>query len=159
MRNALLDELEAQIKIGWRNINNLRYADDTTVMAEGEEELKNLLRVNEESERAIFRLNIKKTKIMAFGPITALQVEGEKVEVVTDLHFLGSKITVNGDWRLEIRRRLLLGRINDDKCRQCVEKQRHYSADKDLFSQGYGLATDHVWLWELERKDGRMPKN
>ena len=115
-------------------------------MAEGEEELKNLLRVNEESERAIFRLNIKKTKIMAFGPITALQVEGEKVEVVTDLHFLGSKITVNGDWRLEIRRRLLLGRINDDKCRQCVEKQRHYSADKDLFSQGYGLATDHVWL-------------
>ena len=147
MRNALLDELEAQIKIGWRNINNLRYADDTTVMAEGEEELKNLLmRVNEESERAIFRLNIKKTKIMAFGPITALQVEGEKVEVVTDLHFLGSKITVNGDWRLEIRRRLLLGRINDDKCRQCVEKQRHYSADKYLFSQGYGLATDHVWL-------------
>ena len=97
MRNALLDELEAQIKIGWRNINNLRYADDTTVMAEGEEELKNLLRVNEESERAIFRLNIKKTKIMAFSPITPWQIEGAKVEVATDFLFLGSEINVDGD--------------------------------------------------------------
>ena len=89
---------------------------------------------------------------MAFGPITALQVEGEKVEVVTDLHFLGSKITVNGDWRLEIRRRLLLGRINDDKCRQCVEKQRHYSADKGLYSEDYGLPNGHVRLCELDHK-------
>ena len=121
-------------------------------MAESEEELKNLLMImKEESERASLRINIKKqtnkqTKIMAFSPNTALQMEGEKVEVVTDLLFLGSQITVNGDCSLEIRRRLLLGSISDDKCRQCVEKQRHYSADKDLFSQGYGLPTDHVWL-------------
>ena len=121
-------------------------------MAEREAELKNLLMtVKEESERASLGLNIKKkkqkqTKIMAFSPNAALQMEGEKVEVVTDLLFLGSKITVNGDCSLEIRRRLLLGSISDDKCRQCVEKQRHYSADKDLFSQGYSLPTDHVWL-------------
>ena len=83
---------------------------------------------------------------MASGPITAWQTEGGKVEAVTDFLFLGSKITVDSDCSLEIRRRLLLGSISDDKCRQCVEKQRHYSADKDLFSQGYSLPTDHVWL-------------
>ena len=165
MWNAKLDETQAWIKIAGRNINNLREAYDNTLMAESEEELKNLLMiVKEESERASLRINIKKqtnkqTKIMAFSPNTALQMEGEKVEVVTDLLFLGSQITVNGDCSLEIRRRLLLGSISDDKCRQCVEKQRHYSADKDLFSQGYGLPTDHVWLWDLDRKEGRVPKN
>ena len=97
MRNARLDELQAGIKIGGRNINNLRYADDTTLMAESEEELKSLLmRVKEENERADLRLNIKKTKIMASVPITAWQIEGEKVEIVTDFFFLGSKIT--GQW-------------------------------------------------------------
>ena len=106
-----LDELQAGIKIGGRNINNLRYADDTTLMAESEEELKNLLmRVKEESERASLRLNIKKTKIVASGPITAWQIEGENVEVVTNFFFLGSKITMDGDCSHEIRRRLLLGR-------------------------------------------------
>ena len=111
MRNAGLDELQAGIKIGRRNINHLRYADDTTLMAEGEEELKSLLmRVKEESERAGLRLNIKKSKIMASSPITALQIEGEKVEVVTDFLFSGSKITAGGDCSHEIRRRLLLGR-------------------------------------------------
>ena len=111
MRTARLDELQAGIKIGRRNINNLRYVDDITLMAESEEELKNLLiRVKEESERAGLRLNVKKTKIMASNPITAWQIEGEKVEVVTDFLFLGSKITVDGDCSHEIRRRLLLGR-------------------------------------------------
>ena len=110
MRNAGLDELQAGIKIGGRNINNLRYADDTTLMAESEEELKSLLmRVKEESERAGLKLNIKKTKIMASGPITSWQIEGENVEVVTDFLFLGSKITADGDCSHEIRR-LFLGR-------------------------------------------------
>ena len=111
MRNVGLDELQAGIKIGGRRINNLRYADDTILMAESEQELKSLfMRVKEESQRAGLKLNIKKTKIMASGPIAAWQIEGEKVEVVTDLLFLGSKITVDGDCSHEIRRQLLLGR-------------------------------------------------
>ena len=110
MRNAGLDELQAGIKIGGRNINNLR-VDDTTLMAGSEEELKSLLmKVKEESERAGLKLNIKKTKIMASGPITAWQIERRNVEVVTDFLFLGSKITVDGDCSHEIRRQLLLGR-------------------------------------------------
>ena len=104
-RNARLDELQPGIKIGGRNINNLRYADDTTLMAESEKELKSLLlRVKEESEGAGLRLHIKNTKVMASGPITTWQIEGEKVEVVTDFHFLGSKITVDSDCSHEIRR-------------------------------------------------------
>ena len=111
MRNAGLDELQAGIKIGWRNINNLRYADDTTLMAENEKEIKSLLmRVKEESERAALRQNIKKPKIMASGSIAAWQTEAEKGEVVTDSLFLGPKITADGDCNHEIRRRLLLGR-------------------------------------------------
>ena len=111
MRNAGLDDLQAGIKIGRRNLNNLRYADDTTLMAESEEKLMSLLmRVKEESETASLKLNIKKTKIMASGPITSRQMEGEKVEAVTDFLCLGSIITVDGDCSHEIRRRLLLGR-------------------------------------------------
>ena len=98
MRNVGLDELQTRIKIGERHSNNLRYADDTTLMAESEEELKNLLmRVKEESERAGLKRNIMKTKNMASGSITSWQIEGEKVEVVTDFLFLGSKITVDGE--------------------------------------------------------------
>ena len=104
MRNAGLDELQAGIKRGGRNINNLRYADNTTLMAEGEEELKSLLmRVKEESERAGLRLNIKKSKIMASSPITAWQIERAKMEVVTGFLFLGSKITADSDCSHEIR--------------------------------------------------------
>ena len=111
MRNAWLDELQAGIKTGGRNINNLRYADDTTIMAESKEELKNLLmRLREESEKPSLRLNIKKTKIMASSPFTSWQIVGEKVEVVTDFLFVGSKITEDGDCSHEIRRCLLLGR-------------------------------------------------
>ena len=105
MRNARLDELQAGIKIGRRNINNLRYAGDTTLMVESEEELESLLMmVKEESERTNLKLNIKKMKIMASGPITSRQIEREKMEVVTDFFFLGSKITVDGDCSHEIRR-------------------------------------------------------
>ena len=110
MRNAGLDELQAGIKIGRRNINNLRHADDATLKAESEEEPKShLMIVKEESERASLRLNIKKTKIMASSPITGWQIEGEKVEIVTDFLFLGSKATVDGDCSHKIRRRLFLG--------------------------------------------------
>ena len=110
MSNPGLDELQAGIKIGGRNINNLRYVDDTTLMAESKEELKDvLMRVKEESEKAGLKLNIKETKIMASGPIISWQIEGEKVEAVTDFLFLGSKITADGDFSHEIRRRLLLG--------------------------------------------------
>ena len=106
MRNAGLDEAQAGIKIAGRNINNLRYADDTTLMAESEEELKSLLmRVNlEESEKAGLKLNFQKTKLMASSPITSGQIEGEKVEAVTDFIFLGCKITVDGDCSHEIKR-------------------------------------------------------
>ena len=106
MRNAGLDELQAGIKIARRNINNLRYVDDTTLMAESEEKLS-LLRVKEQSEKAGLKLNIQKTKIMASSPTTSWQIEGDKVEAVTDFLFLGSKITVDGDYSREIRRQLL----------------------------------------------------
>ena len=111
MRNAGLDEAQAGFRIARRNINNLRYADDTTLMAESEEELKSLLmEVKEESEKAGLKLNIQKTKIIASGPITSWQIDGETVETVTDFIFLGSKISAVGDCSHEIKRCLLLGR-------------------------------------------------
>ena len=111
MRNAGLDEAQAGIKIARRNISNLRYADDTTLMAESEEELKSLLmRVKQESEKVGLKLNIQKTKIMASGPITSWQIGGETVGTVADFIFGGSKITADGDCSHEIKRRLLLGR-------------------------------------------------
>ena len=111
MWNARLDESQAEIKISRRNINNLIYADDTTLVAESDDELKNfLMRVKEESEKADWKLNIQKTKIMASGPITSWQIEGEKVEAVTNFIFLGSKIIADGDCSHEMERHLLLGR-------------------------------------------------
>jgi len=111
MRNARLDEAQAGIKIARRNINNLRYPNDTTLMGESEEELKSLLmKVKEESEKVGLKLNIQKTKIMASGPISSWQIDGETMETVTDFIFLGSKITADGDWSHEIKRRLLLER-------------------------------------------------
>ena len=111
MRNAGLEETQAGIKIAGRNIIKLRYADDTTLMAESEEELKNLLvKVKEESEKFGLKLNIQKTKIMASGPITSWEIDGETVETVSGFIFGGSKITADGDCRHEIKRRLLLGR-------------------------------------------------
>ena len=111
MRNAGLEEAQAGIKIAGRNINNLRYAGDTTLMAESEEELKSLLmKVKEESEKVGLKLNIQKMKIMASGPITSWPIDGERMETVTDFIFLGSKITADGDCSHEIKRLLLLGR-------------------------------------------------
>ena len=111
MRNAGLEEAQAGIKIAGKNINNLRYADDTTVMSENEEELKSLLmKVKEESEKVGLKLNIQKTKIMTSGPITSWQIEGDTVETVIDLIFLSSKITADGDCSHEIKKHLLIGR-------------------------------------------------
>ena len=111
MRNAGLEEAQAGMKIARRNINNIRYADDTTLMAESDEELKSLLmKVKEEGEKVGLKLNIQKTKIMTSGPITSWEINGEIVETVADFIFLGSKITADGDLSHEIKRRLLLGR-------------------------------------------------
>ena len=111
MRNAGLDEAQAGIRISGRNVSNLRYADDTTFMAESEEELKGLLmKVKKESEKVDLKLNIQKTKIMASGPITSWQIDGETVETVTDFNFLCSKITADGDSSHEIKRCLILGK-------------------------------------------------
>ena len=111
MRNAGMEEAQAGIKIARRNISNLRYADDTTLMAESEEELKSLLmKVKVESEKVASKLNIQKTNIMSSGPITSWEIDGETVETVSDFIFLGSKITADGDCSHEIKRRFLLGR-------------------------------------------------
>ena len=111
MRNTGLEEAQAEIKISGRNINNLRYADDTTLMAESEEELNSLLmKMKEESEKVCLKLNIQRTKIMASGPITSWQIDRETMETVTDFIFLGSKITADGDCNQEIKRCFLLGR-------------------------------------------------
>ena len=110
MRNAGLEETQAEIKIAGRNINNLRYADDTTLMAEREEELKSLLKVKVENEKVGLKLNIQKTKITASSPVTSWKIDGETGETVADFIFLGSKITVDGDCSHEIKRRLLPGR-------------------------------------------------
>ena len=145
MRNVGLDELQTGIKIGGKNINNLRYVDDTTLAAEIEEKLKSLLmRMKEEHERAHLRLNIRNTKIMASNPIIVWQAEGEKVEAVTDFLFLSSKITADGDCHQEIRRRFLLRRktlTNLDS----VLKSRNIP-DKSPYSQDYGLPSGHLRL-------------
>ena len=149
MQNAGLDEAQAGIKIARRNINNLRYADDTTLIAESEEELKSLLtKLKEESEKAGLKLSIQKTKIMESSPITSWEIDGETVETVSDFIVLSSKITADGDCSHETKRRLLLGRklmTNLDS----VLKQRHYFSFKGLSSQSYGFSSGHVWTWEL----------
>ena len=146
MRNAGLEEAQAGIKIAGRNIHNLRYTDDATLMAESKEELKSLLmKVKEESEKAGLKLNIQKTKIIASGHITSWQIDGETVETVADFILGGSKITADGDCSHEIKRHLLLGRI-DDQSRQHIKKQRHYIANKGPSSQGYGFSSSHLWM-------------
>ena len=168
MRNAGLEETQAGIKVYGRNIDNLRYADDTTLMAESEEELKSLLmKVRVESEKVGLKLNIQKTKIMASGPITSWEIDRETVETVSDFIFGGSKITADGDCTHEIKRCLLLGRkvmTNQDSMFalvwfQRVKKQRYYFANKGLSHQGYGLSIGHVWMWQLECKESWVVKN
>ena len=130
MWNAGLDEAQAGIKIDGRIINNLRYADDTTLMAESKEELKSLLmKVKEESEKVGLKLNIQKTKIMASGPITSWQIEGETMETMTDFIFLGPKTTADGDCSHEIKGGLLLGRKAMTKL-DSIKKQRCHFANK-----------------------------
>ena len=147
MRNARLDDSQAGFKIARRNINNLRYADDTTLMAESKEKPKSLLmRMKEESEKAGLKLNIKKTKIMASGPITSWQIEGEKVETVANFIFLGSKIIVDGDYRHKIKRHLLLGGNAMTNLDNVLKKQRHHFANKGPYSQKYGFSISHVWM-------------
>ena len=132
------------MKIARRNINNLRYADDTILMAESEEELKSLLmKVKVESEKVGSKLNTQKMKIMASGPITSWQIDGETVETVSDFLFRGSKITADGDCSHEIKRCFLLGRTVMTKL-DSILKQRHYFVNKGLSSQGYGFSSGHV---------------
>ena len=129
---------------GGRNINNLRYADNATIMAESEEGLKSLLmKVKEETEKAVLKLNIQKTKIMASGPITSWQIDGGKVETVTDLIFLGSKITANSDCSHEIKRCLLLGRKAMTNLDSIL---KHLFADKGPSSRGYAFSSSHVQM-------------
>ena len=146
MRNAGLEEAQAGIKIARRNINNLRYADDTTLMAESEEELKSLLmKVKEESEKVGLKLNVQKTKIMAPGLITSWQIDGETMETVADFIFLGCKITTDGDCSHEIKRRLLLGgKVMTDL--DSLLKSRDVFANKGPSNQGYGFSSSHVWM-------------
>ena len=145
MQNAGLHEAKAGIKNAGRNINNLRYADDTTLMAESKEDLKSLLmKVKEESEKVGFKLNIQKTKIMASSPFTSWQIDGTTMETETDFIFLGSQITTDGDCSHEIKRRLLLGRkvmTNLDS----IFKSRDI-ANKGPCSQGYGFSCGHEWM-------------
>ena len=146
MGNVELEEAQAGIKIARRNVNNHRYADDTTLMAESKEELNSLLvKVKEKSEKVGLKLNIQKNKIMASYPITSWQIDGETVETVTDFIFLGSKITADGDCNHEIKRRLLLGRKAMTNL-ESILKSRHYFADKDPSSQSYGFSSSHVWM-------------
>ena len=144
MRNAGLNEAQAGIKIAGRNINNLRYADDTTLMAESEEELKSLLmKVKEESEKIGLNLNIQKTKTMASFPITSWQIDGDTMETVTDFIFLGSKITADGDCSHEIKR-FLLRKVMSNL--ESILKNRHYFAKKGPSSQSYVFSSNHVQI-------------
>ena len=153
MQNAGLDEAQTGIKTAGRNIKNLRYANDTTLMAESEELKSLLMKVKEESENVGLKLSIQTTKIMASGPITSWQKNGKTVETVADFIFWGSKITEDGDCSHEIKRCLLLGRKHSlenayslDQTRQHITNLRHYFASKGLPHQGYGFSSSHVWM-------------
>ena len=142
------------------HINNLRYADDTTLMTESEEELKSLLmKVKEESEQVGLKLNIQKTKIMASGPITSWQIDGEIMETVTDFILGGSKITADGDCSHEIKRHLFLGRKVMTNLDSILKSRDITLSTKVPSSQNYGFSSSHVWMWELDYKESWVPKN
>ena len=142
-----MDETQAGIKIAGRNINNLRYADDTTLMAESEEELKSfLMKVKEESEKVGLKLNIQKTKIMASRPITSWQIDGETVETVTDFIFGGSKITADGDCGHEIKRRLLLGRKVMTNLDSILKNRDITLPTKVHLVKAMFFSSSHVWM-------------
>ena len=158
MRNTGLDEAQLGIKIFRININNLTYADDTTLMAESKKELKSLLmKVKEESEKAVWKLNIQKTKIMASGPITSWQTDGETMEHWQILFSWALKSLQMMTAAMKLKRRLLLGKkamTNLDS----ILKSRD-TADKGPSSQSFGLSSSHVWMWALDQKEGWAPKN
>ena len=146
MRNVRLEETQDGIKIAGRNINNFRHADDTTLMAESEEELKSvLMKVKEENEKVGLKLNIQKTNRMASSPITSWQIDGETVETVSDFIFWGSKITADVDCSPEIKM-LTPWKESYDQPRQHIKKQRHYFVNKGSSSQSYGFSSSHVWM-------------
>ena len=147
MRNAGLEEAQAGIKIARRNINNLRYADDTTLMAESEEELKSLLmKVKGESKKVALKLNIPKTKIMASGPITSWQLDGETVETVSDFIFWGCKITADGYCSHEIKRHFLLGRKVMTNLDNILKSRDITLPTKVHLIKAYGFSSGHVWM-------------
>ena len=148
MRNAGLEEAQAGIKIARRNINSLRYADDTTIMAESKEQLKSLLiKVKEETEKAGLKLNIEKTKIMASGPITSWKTDGETMETVIDFIFLGSKIAADGDCSHEIKRRLLLGRKAMTTLDRILKSRDITLPTKvHIVKAIYDFSNSHVWM-------------
>ena len=147
MRNTGLEEAQAGINIAKRNINNLRYADDTTLMAESEEELKSLLmKVKEESEKVGLKLKIQKTKIMASGPITSWAIDGETLETVSDFIFGGSKITAEGDCTHEIKRHFLLGRKVMTNLDSILKSRDITLPTKRPSSQSYSFSSGHVWM-------------
>ena len=157
MRNAGMEEAESGIKIAGRNINNLRYADDTTLMAESEEMLKSLLmKVKEESEKVGLNLNIQKMKIMASGPITSWETDGE---TVSDFIFLGSKITADGDWSHEIERCLLLGRKVMTNLDTIFKSRDITLPTKVRLVKAMVFSCGHVWMWESDYEEGWAPKN
>ena len=147
MRNVGLAEAQAGIKIAGRNINNLRYADDTTLMAESEEELKSLLmKVKEESEKVGIKFNIQKTKIMASSPITSWQIDGETMETVSDFIFGGSKITTDGDFSQEIKRCLLLGRKVMTHLDSMLKSRDITLPTKVRLIKAMFFSSSHVWM-------------
>ena len=160
MQNAGLDEAQAGIKTAGRSINNLRYAEDTTLMAESEEEWKSLLmKVKEESEKADFKFTIQKTKIMASDPITSWQIDGETMETVIDFILLGSTITADVDCSPDIKRHLLL-EGTAMKNLDSILKSRDITLPTEIYiSQSYGFSSSHVWMWELDYKEGWALKN
>ena len=148
MRNAGLEETQAGIKIAGRNMNNLRYANDTTLMAESKEPKSLLMKVKEESEKVGFKLNIQKTKIMASGPITWWEIDGETMETVRNFSVLGSKIMQMVTAAMKLKD--APWKESYDQPRQHIKKQRHYFANKGPSSQNYGFSSSHVWMWELD---------
>ena len=147
MRNAGLGEAQAGIKIAGRNISNLRYADDTTLMAANEEELKSpLMKVKEESGKAGLKINIQKTKVMASGPVTAWQIDGETMETVTDFIFLGSKITADGDCSHEMKRRLLVGRKAMTNLDRTLKSKNITLPTKVHLVKAMVFSSSHVWM-------------
>ena len=159
MWNARLNEAQAGIKIAGRNINDLRYTDDTTLMAESKEELKSLLmKVKEKSEKSGLKLNINKTKIVASGPITSWQIDGETVETVADFIFLDSKIAADGDYSNEIKRCLLLGR-------KAMTDLDSILKNKDIILLTNACLvkavffSNNIWMWELDSKESWAPKD